>query len=303
MRAPRALRVLELLEHQHAGALAQHEAVAGGVPRPAGGRRIVVAGRQRVRRAEAADADRVDRRVRSAGDHHVGVAVFDQPRRLAEAVVGRRARRHRREVRTLVAVVDRDQARDHVDDRAGHEERADLARPAFAVAARGLLDHRQSADAGADAHARALAVAGPAIEAGVGDGLHRRHEAVVDERVVAAGLLAGEPLRDVEVLDLAGDARRKRRRVEARDRSDAGLRREDRGPRGRHADADGRDQSESGDDDAATAHGRIGRMGCRGGAASRSPGRGARRAAAGRAGRDATSPPATGVDVTSCRGR
>ena len=52
-----------------------------------------------------------------------------------------------------------------------------------------LLDHRQAADAGADAHADALLVAGVAVEAGVAHRLHRRDEAVVDERVVAPRFL------------------------------------------------------------------------------------------------------------------
>ena len=85
------LGVLELLEHQHARALAQHEAVAVDVPGAAGRRGIVVARGQRARRAEAADAERADRRLGAAGDHHVGIAVFDQARGLADAVIGRRA--------------------------------------------------------------------------------------------------------------------------------------------------------------------------------------------------------------------
>ena len=53
-----------------------------------------------------------------------------------------------------------------------------------------LLDHRQAADARADAHADALLVAGVAVEARVRHRLHRGDEAVVDERVVAARFLA-----------------------------------------------------------------------------------------------------------------
>ncbi len=88
-----------------------------------------------------------------------------------------------------IAVVDRHEARDHVDDRAGHEERRDLAQAALQVRALRLLDHRQAADARADAHAAAILVAGVAVEARVLDRFHRRDEAVVDERVVAARFL------------------------------------------------------------------------------------------------------------------
>jgi hypothetical protein len=57
MRAPRA-GVLALFEHQHAGAFAEHEAVAALVPGTRGRGRVVVAGGQRPRGGEAADAQR-----------------------------------------------------------------------------------------------------------------------------------------------------------------------------------------------------------------------------------------------------
>ena len=146
--------------------------------------------------------------LRSAGDHDVGVAVLDEPRRLADAVVGGRARADGAEVRALVAVVDRHETGDHVDDRARHEERRDLAQAALRGKVVRLFDHRQPADARADAHARALLVAGEAFETGILHRLHRRDEAVMDERVVAARFLARQVLRDVEALHLTGDPRR-----------------------------------------------------------------------------------------------
>jgi hypothetical protein len=266
---PRAARlgVLVLLERHDAGALAQHEAVAVAVPGPARRGRIVVAGRQRARSAEAADAERADGRFGATRQHHVGIAVLDQPRGLADAVVRGRAGSDRREVRTLVAVVDRHQAGDHVDDRARHEERADFAQAAAEIRACRVLDHRQPADAGADAHANAFLVAGVVLEARVAHRFHGRDQAVVDEGVVAAGLLRVQVLADVEVLDLARDARRERRCVEAGDRTDARTRGEDGRPRGLDADADRRNDAETGDDDAATWHevDRSGKSATRGG--------------------------------------
>ena len=94
-----------------------------------------------------------------------------------------------------------------------------------------LLDHRQAADAGADAHADALAIARVVFERRVLDRFHRRDQAVMDEGVVAARLLAGQMLRDVEALHLAGNLRGKRVRVEARDARDAGAAGEDVLPR------------------------------------------------------------------------
>ena len=57
-----------------------------------------------------------------------------------------------------------------------------------------VLDHRQAADARADAHADAFLVAAVAVEPGVGDRLHRGDQPVMDERVVAARFLAGQVL-------------------------------------------------------------------------------------------------------------
>ncbi len=207
-----------------------HEAVAVHVPRAARRRGVVVARGQRARGAEPADAERADRRFGAAGDHHVGVAVLDQPTRLADAVVRGRARRDDREVRALVAVVDRRQAGDHVDDRARHEERGDLAPAPGHVRGLRLLDQRQAADARADADADALLVAGVVGEPGVRDRVHRRREAVVDEGVVAPRFLRRKVLADVEILHLGRDARRKRRAIETRDGADARARVADRVP-------------------------------------------------------------------------
>ena len=107
-----------------------------------------------------------------------------------------------------------------------------LRRPPRMKSALRFLDQRQAADAGTDAHADPLAVAGVVLDARVAHRLHRGDEPVVDERVVAARFLRRKILRDVEVLDLAGDPRRERRRVEARDRRDARARVPDRVPRG-----------------------------------------------------------------------
>ena len=98
------LGVLELLEDEHAGALAHDEAVAIDVERPRlAFSRLLVARRQRAHRVEAADAERRDRRLGAAGDHRVGVAALDEPHRLADRVRARRARRHVRQVRPLAA--------------------------------------------------------------------------------------------------------------------------------------------------------------------------------------------------------
>src|SRR5690606_27898864 len=71
------LRGLVFLQHQDAGAVAEHEAVAVLVPGPRGAGRIVVAGRHRAHRAEARDRGRRRAEFGAARDHRVGVAVLD----------------------------------------------------------------------------------------------------------------------------------------------------------------------------------------------------------------------------------
>ncbi len=108
-----------------------------------------------------------------------------------------------------------------------------LRRPPAMYAAVCVFDERQPADAGADAHAHALLVAGVVVEPGVVDGFDRGGEAVVDERVEAARFLRRQIFADVEALDLARDARGERRGVEARDRGRCRSARADRCPRRR----------------------------------------------------------------------
>ena len=78
--------MLELLEHQHRAALADHEAVAVEVERAAGAGRVVVARRHRAHAVEAADAHRRDGRLGAAGEHHVGHALADVHDGVADAI-------------------------------------------------------------------------------------------------------------------------------------------------------------------------------------------------------------------------
>src|SRR6516225_7888799 len=255
---PHATRacVLQLLEHEDTRPFAEHESIAIDVPWTARGRRVLVARGERARRAKSSHAERADRRYGTPRDHHVGITILDQPRCFAETVVRGRARRDGGEIRPAIAVLDRHQARNHVDDRARHEEGRDLARPALHVGRVRLLDQRQPTDARADAHADAIHVAFVAFEGGVLDRIHRRNEAVVNESVVAAGFLAREVLGDVETFHLAGDLRRKRVRVETRDLRDAGASRENVLPRGFDAVAYRGKNAQPGYDDATLGHGR-----------------------------------------------
>ena len=83
-RRPSGLGVLELFEDDHAGPLAEDEAVAVAVEGAAGSGRLVVAGREGGQEVEAGHAERVDHAVGAAGEHDVGVAAADDLGRLAD---------------------------------------------------------------------------------------------------------------------------------------------------------------------------------------------------------------------------
>ena len=92
-------RRLELLEHEHARALADHEAGARRVERPRGARRVLVLGDEAAHGAEAGEDQRVHARLGAAREHGVRVAALDDLGRLADGVRAGRARRDGRVVR------------------------------------------------------------------------------------------------------------------------------------------------------------------------------------------------------------
>ena len=224
MRGAARFGVLVFLEHQHAGAFAQHETVAVLVPGPAGGGRIVVAGGQRARGRKTAHRQRAQGRLRAARNHHVRIAVLDHAPGITDAMRGGGAGGDHRQIRALQAVHDRQIARDHVDDGARDEERRDLARPAFSeVIVVRVLDHRQAADAGTDIDADALGVL---LVTSSPESLKAWMPAAMPKwikRIHSPRLFRGEVRRDIEILHLAGDPARKPRRVEPGDAGDAGL--------------------------------------------------------------------------------
>ena len=158
LRAAR-LRVLVLLEHQRAGALAEHEAVAVLVPRPARAGRIVVARGQRARRGKAAD-----RRARSpslptppaimtsASPYRIDFAA--SPMQWVDVVQAVTMARFG----PFAPELDRQQPRDHVDDAARDEERRDAPRAVRLELVVHRFDQRQAADARAEVDADALRV-------------------------------------------------------------------------------------------------------------------------------------------------
>ena len=257
------LGMLIFLEHHHARTLAHDEAVAILVVGAAGlFRRVVEPGGESARLREAGDAERADRALRAARQHHVGIVHRDHARCIADRVRAGRAGGDHRVVGAHQPIFDRDLARDQVDQPAVDEMRRDAARPLFEADDRLALDPRQAADARADRAAGAqpllLAHLGqPRILQRLAGGI----DAVDDERIDLALDLVIDTLARIEAvgvvggLHLAGDAALLVARVEARDRPRAGLAGEDVGPGGLHIRTQRGDEAQSGDDDAT--HGNL----------------------------------------------
>ena len=105
-----ALGVLEALEHHHGAAVAQHEAVAVPVERPARGLGRIVAGGEGLHVREGGDGEAGDGGLGSAGDHGVRHAVADEVERLADRVRRGGAGGDGGEVGPLEAIADGDEA-------------------------------------------------------------------------------------------------------------------------------------------------------------------------------------------------
>ena len=227
--------MLERLEDEDTGALRRDEPVAALVERPRGALGIVVAGRQRAHRAEAADERLVDAGLGAAGEHHLGVPAPDRLPRLADRVTAGGAGGDDREVRPERAAVDRDLAGPDVGDAHRDEERADPVRAALGVDRDVVGQGADAAEARAEDDPGRLGQGAfePLGQAGRVHRLARGDEAERDVAVRPAELLAVEDMARVEVADLAGDLRGDPRRVERGDRPDAAAPGGDAGPRAR----------------------------------------------------------------------
>ena len=147
-------RVFQLLENDDASALAHDKTVPPLVP---GARRrfrvIVEPRRQGPRGCKAGEPKAADRRLRAAGNHHIGIIECNQPGSIADRMGTGRAGRHHGMVRSLEAVAHRNMARGQVDQSRRDEERRELARPAFHEEAFAARNPLQAANARADHHA------------------------------------------------------------------------------------------------------------------------------------------------------
>ena len=98
-------RMLQFFQHNHAGTLAHHKSVAVFVIGTAGAFGLVVEScRQRFGRRKPGNSQLAHRRLGTARDHHIRIAVFDDARAVADGMRSGRARGDHRVVRALVTV-------------------------------------------------------------------------------------------------------------------------------------------------------------------------------------------------------
>ena len=224
--------MVQRFEHDGAGALAHHEAVAIPVERARALRRLVVeARRQGATGAEAGDPDAVDGRFGAAGDHDFGIFKRDQSRRVADSMRPGRAGGHAGMVRPAQSMLDRHIAACKVDESSGDEERRYAPRTLL-VQDDGLIgDAAKATDAGAEHHAGiGTLLVGLRMPAGVGESLGRGTHGEDDEVIDLALLLRLHPLVSIERAAAAvaarhhhGDATGKIVSLEPGDRGSAAL--------------------------------------------------------------------------------
>ncbi len=242
------LGVLEALEHQATGALADHETVAAGVEGPRGMLRVVVAQAERAGGGKAGHADRAHGRLAAAGEHHLGVAVADDARRVADGVGAGGAGGNGGAQRALGAQLERDVRRAHVGDHHRHEQRVHAVRALGEELVDLGVQRLQAADAAAD-HRPDPVRLGAGVELGVGGRQLGGRDRVPREEVEPPHLALVDEVLGVEVLDLGGDVHLVVAGVEARDRPDARLAGDEPPPERVDVVAQRRDHAETGDDD------------------------------------------------------
>ena len=242
--------VLELLEHEHAGALADHEPVALDVEGLGRALRMLVVGAQGARRREPGHADRADRRLAAAGEHDLGRAVADEARGVADGVGGRGAGRAGGAERTSGAELERDVRGAHVGDHHRDQQRVGAVRSLVEQLVRLDVQSLQAADTAGHDGADPLGLRA-GVEVRVVGGIDRRGHRVAAEEVQPARLALVDVVLGDEALDLGGDVHLVAGGVEAGDLAHARLAGHEPAPEGVHVVADGRDDAQTGDDDSA----------------------------------------------------
>ena len=218
------LGVFELFQHQHPGAITQHETVAIFIPRTAGLGGLVVAVGERLGGGKTAHPHRGGCLLGTTGHHHVRIAVGDHATGHADGMGACGTGGGDGDVGALQASHDGEMTGHHIDDGGRYEEGAQLAGTAVDQAAVVLLNQTQTADAGTDRHTDALGILLVDDETGIIQRLHACGDAVLDEEIHLASFFAVDTvLLGIEILDLACEAGRKLAGVKVFDGRNAAL--------------------------------------------------------------------------------
>lgn len=227
---PARQRVVERLQHQHAGALTHDEAVAIAVERAARLLRRIVPRAHGLHRAEARIGEGRDGGLTAACNHDVRVAPPDRVRRLAQRMGAGRTGRDEAEIGPARAILDGDQARTHVADQRGDREGRHLARPTLHEHAQLVLKRVHAADSRPDHHAHAVGILAGHVDSRIGHRLLRRHETKVRIAVVAPRFLGIHVLRRIPIEHLGANLAGELGRIELRHPLDAATTGQQAGP-------------------------------------------------------------------------
>ena len=173
-------------------------------------------------------------------------------------MIGRGAGRDNSQIRTFESVHDGQLPGDHVDDRTGHKERRNLAHTACSVGDLGILDQRQPADTGADAHPDLLALHLVQIQSGIAQRIDTCRQTVMNEGVKAPHFLGRQITGRVKIAHLTSDFCGEGCGIETTDWSDTGTTRGNRLPSLSDGITDRGDDPKAGHHNAATSHAEAG---------------------------------------------
>ncbi len=207
-------RVFEAFEHDDAGPLSHHEAVAPLVERPRCALGIVIPARHGTVGTESSVGEGRNAGFGTAGEHHIRVPPLNDPHRIPDGIGARGAGDTGGGKRPFQAESDGDLTGGHVHQNPAHEIRVQCARPAPVHSGVPILDGLRTSDAGADDNPRPGGGEGKSLKSAVGHGHIRCGDGELGEPVHAARGFPVDPPFRTEIPDLGGHGRGISGRVE-----------------------------------------------------------------------------------------
>src|SRR5690606_10982134 len=138
--------------------------------------------------AKTTDPQPASGHFRSARNHHVSFAISDIARCHTDAVRASGTGRGNGVVRTLQTQMDREEARNHVDDGARYKKRRDAPRPLLDKGSAAVLDIGQATNARTHGNTDTLTIGIGDSQPGVANRLKAGSQAVLDEEIEFARL-------------------------------------------------------------------------------------------------------------------